>query len=166
VHNHPTDPLLPAAQWAQISAEFVDAVGLAPAGELDAVRCVAVRHADDHIHVMATLVRQDGRTVWPRHDYRRCHMLPGRSIAGSGCTSSRCLVLPGWPVSDLPPLRSLPGHATSSPEGLEVGYVTEDGDEHRNRLVDAWAVRFERCRPAPQRRASTLIDRSMLHWCW
>jgi hypothetical protein len=32
-----------------------------------------VRHADDHIHVTATLVRQDGRTVWPRHDYRRCH---------------------------------------------------------------------------------------------
>jgi hypothetical protein len=34
------------------------------------VRWVAVRHADDHIHIAATLVRQDGRTEWARNDYR------------------------------------------------------------------------------------------------
>lgn len=45
--------------------------GLAPAGDDEAVRWVAVRHADDHIHIAATLVRQDGRTEWARNDYRR-----------------------------------------------------------------------------------------------
>jgi hypothetical protein len=31
---------------------------------------VAVRHAEDHIHIAAVLVRQDtGRRFWPHHDY-------------------------------------------------------------------------------------------------
>jgi len=32
---------------------------------------VAVRHADDHVHVVATLARQDGRRVFPRNDFFR-----------------------------------------------------------------------------------------------
>jgi hypothetical protein len=32
---------------------------------------VAVRHADNHVHVVATLVRQDGRRVFPHHDFYR-----------------------------------------------------------------------------------------------
>jgi hypothetical protein len=72
VHNHPDDPVLSDEQWAQVAATFLDGVGLAKAGDLDAVRWLAVRHADDHVHLVATLVRQDGRTVWPRHDYRCC----------------------------------------------------------------------------------------------
>ena len=35
------------------------------------MRWVAVRHADDHIHVVATLARQDGRRVFPRDDHYR-----------------------------------------------------------------------------------------------
>jgi hypothetical protein len=35
------------------------------------VRWVAVRHADDHVHVVATLARQDGRRVFPRNDFCR-----------------------------------------------------------------------------------------------
>ena len=36
--------------------------GLAPYGEEDdAVRWVAIRHGDDHIHLVAMLARQDGR---------------------------------------------------------------------------------------------------------
>ncbi|ASW54522.1 hypothetical protein CIK06_10480 [Plantactinospora sp. KBS50] len=72
VHNHSDDPVLSDEQWAQVAAAFLDGVGLAPVGDLAAVRWVAVRHGDDHVHLVATLVRQDGRTVWPRHDYRRC----------------------------------------------------------------------------------------------
>ncbi len=72
VHNHPEDPVLSDGQWAQVAAAFLDGVGSAPAGDLAAVRWVAVRHGDDHVHLVATLVRQDGRTVWPRNDYRRC----------------------------------------------------------------------------------------------
>lgn len=64
VRNHVTDRRLSDAQWAHIAAEMVAAIGIAPHGDLDGVRWVAVRHADDHIHVVATLVRQDGATVW------------------------------------------------------------------------------------------------------
>jgi hypothetical protein len=32
---------------------------------------VAVRHADNHVHVVATLARQDGKRVWPRNDFYR-----------------------------------------------------------------------------------------------
>jgi len=32
---------------------------------------VAVRHADDHVHVVATLARRDGRRVFPRNDFYR-----------------------------------------------------------------------------------------------
>ncbi|GAB3849458.1 hypothetical protein GCM10029963_33880 [Micromonospora andamanensis] len=64
VRNHITDRILSDSQWAHIASEIVAAVGIAPHGDPDAVRWVAVRHADDHIHIVATLVRQDGETVW------------------------------------------------------------------------------------------------------
>jgi hypothetical protein len=53
----------------------VHRIGLAPRssghGDEQAVRWVAVRHADNHVHVVATLARQDGRRVWPRNDFYR-----------------------------------------------------------------------------------------------
>jgi hypothetical protein len=60
VRAAPEDPILTDEQWAQIAEEIMDRVGLAPAGDADAVRWVAVRHADDHIHIVATLARADG----------------------------------------------------------------------------------------------------------
>jgi hypothetical protein len=36
---------------------------------------------------------------------------------------------------------------SGSVDGFEVGYVTADGVEQRIGLADAWAVRFETCRP-------------------
>ena len=51
--------------------EFVHRIGLAPRGDEEAVRWIAVRHADNHVHVVATLARQDGKRVWPRNDFYR-----------------------------------------------------------------------------------------------
>jgi hypothetical protein len=65
------DRLLSDSEWADIAAEYVHRIGLAPHGDDAAVRWVAVRHAPDHVHVVATLVRQDGRRVFPRQDYLR-----------------------------------------------------------------------------------------------
>jgi hypothetical protein len=59
------------AQWVDISTEYLHRIGLAPRGDERAVRWVAVRHADDHVHVVATLSRRDGRRVWPRNDFYR-----------------------------------------------------------------------------------------------
>lgn len=46
----------------------MNAVGLARHGDDRAVRWLAVRHADDHVHLVATLVRQDRRTAWAWQD--------------------------------------------------------------------------------------------------
>jgi hypothetical protein len=67
VRAAPEDPILTDAQWATIAHRIVAAAGIAPAGDDEACRWVAVRHADDHIHITATLVRQDGRR--PQRDY-------------------------------------------------------------------------------------------------
>jgi hypothetical protein len=55
------DPHLSDAQWADIAAEYMHQLGLAGRDDPFGVRWVAVRHADDHVHVVATLARQDGR---------------------------------------------------------------------------------------------------------
>jgi hypothetical protein len=38
--------------------------------------------------------------------------------------------------------------AALSVDGVEIGYVTEDGTQHRVSLADAWSVRFETMAPA------------------
>ena len=67
----PTDRSLTDAEWADIAELYVDRLGLARRGDDNGVRWVAVRHADNHVHVVATLVRQDGRRVFPHHDFYR-----------------------------------------------------------------------------------------------
>jgi hypothetical protein len=58
----------------------VQSSGLAPEGDADGVWWVAVRHADNHVHVVATLVRRNGRRVFPHHDFYRARPgdQPGR----------------------------------------------------------------------------------------
>ncbi|MEU3072269.1 relaxase/mobilization nuclease domain-containing protein [Streptomyces laurentii] len=70
VRAAPEDPILTDAQWADIARRIVAAAGIAPEGDEEACRWVAVRHADDHIHIAATLVRQDGRRPHRDHDIR------------------------------------------------------------------------------------------------
>lgn len=70
VRAAPEDPILTDTQWADIARRIVAAAGLAPEGDEEACRWVAVRHADDHIHIAATLVRQDGRRPRRDHDIR------------------------------------------------------------------------------------------------
>ena len=67
----PTDRPLSDDEWGRIAAHFLDRLGLAERGDDEAIRWVAVRHADNHVHVVATLVRQDGRRVFPHHDFYR-----------------------------------------------------------------------------------------------
>jgi hypothetical protein len=68
----PGDRILSDYEWARAAREIMHRTGLAPHGEDDeAVRWVAVRHADDHIHIVATLARQDGRRPRLSNDYYR-----------------------------------------------------------------------------------------------
>ena len=61
VRAAPEDRYLSDAEWGEIAQRIVQAAGIAPAGDDLACRWVAVRHADDHIHILATAVREDGR---------------------------------------------------------------------------------------------------------
>jgi len=65
------DRYLSDDEWGDIAETYLDRMGLAPRGDDLGVRWVAVRHADDHVHVVATLARQDGRRVFPRNDFYR-----------------------------------------------------------------------------------------------
>ncbi|WP_329356702.1 relaxase/mobilization nuclease domain-containing protein [Streptomyces anulatus] len=65
----PEDPHLTDEQWATIARRVLNATGIAPEGDLDACRWVAVRHADDHIHIVATKVRGDLRPPRNWNDY-------------------------------------------------------------------------------------------------
>ena len=82
VRAAPEDPILSDAQWAQIAADVVDAAGIAPHGDRMGCRWVAVRHAEDHIHIAATTVRQDGRRPNLHCDWlrlrRRCRSVEDR----------------------------------------------------------------------------------------
>ncbi|CAL9512853.1 mobilization protein [Streptomyces sp. NRRL F-5630] len=65
------DPILSDDDWAAIARRMVAATGIAPAGDGAACRWAAVRHADDHIHIIATLVRDDGRRPRLHNEARR-----------------------------------------------------------------------------------------------
>jgi hypothetical protein len=71
------DPVLSDAEWALVAERVMHRTGLAPDGDDLGVRWVAVRHAADHMHIVATLGRQDGirPKIW--NDYYRvreaCH---------------------------------------------------------------------------------------------
>lgn len=71
VRNDPHDRLLTDEEWAEVAAEMMHAAGIAPHGDERGARWVAIRHADDHIHIVATLARQDGRQPNVRRDMIR-----------------------------------------------------------------------------------------------
>lgn len=61
VRAAPEDRNLSDTEWGEIAQRIVHAAGIAPDGDDLACRWIAVRHADDHIHILATTVREDGR---------------------------------------------------------------------------------------------------------
>jgi hypothetical protein len=71
VRAAPGDRMLSDAEWGQVAAGIMDRTGLAPEGDESGVRWFAVRHAPDHIHIAATLARQDGGRVKTWNDFYR-----------------------------------------------------------------------------------------------
>ena len=60
------DRVLSDAEWAGAARELLDGAGIVRAGDPGGARWVAIRHADDHIHIAVVLVRQDTcRRFWP-----------------------------------------------------------------------------------------------------
>jgi len=80
VRAAPDDRILSDDEWAQVAYDIMHRTGLAPYGqEDDVVRWIAVRHAPDHIHLVAMLARQDGTRPQTWNDYYRL---------GEGCRAA------------------------------------------------------------------------------
>ncbi|WP_435647803.1 hypothetical protein [Kitasatospora purpeofusca] len=60
VRSDPRHPDLTDAQWADVARRLVSATGLAPVGDPDGSRWVAIRTLDRSVHIVATVVREDG----------------------------------------------------------------------------------------------------------
>jgi len=72
VRAAPGDPVLGDDAWMRIAGEIMHRTGLSRHGEEDdGVRWVAVHHGANHIHIVATLARQDGRRVRLHNDWYR-----------------------------------------------------------------------------------------------
>ncbi|MBQ1076691.1 relaxase [Micromonospora sp. C31] len=66
------DRVLTDGTWGRMAREMLTEAGLATEADDPGLRWVVVRHNDDHVHIVATLVREDGRTNWACNDYRKC----------------------------------------------------------------------------------------------
>lgn len=60
VRSDPHQPDLTEAQWAAVARRLVAATGIAPEGDPDACRWIALRNQPRQVHVVATLAREDG----------------------------------------------------------------------------------------------------------
>ena len=109
-------------EWAQVACDIMHRTGLAPYGQDDdAVRWVAVRHAADHIHIVAMLARQDGTAPACGTTITGSARHAGPSKTASACGAPPPATAPPPPVrparsrEDPPPrlARSRPG----SPSG-------------------------------------------------
>ncbi|MFK0120096.1 relaxase/mobilization nuclease domain-containing protein [Streptomyces sp. NPDC090994] len=67
VRADPGDRVLSDEEWSDIARRIVAATGIDPGDGQPGCRWAAVRHADDHIHIVATLVTEDGHRP---DDYR------------------------------------------------------------------------------------------------
>jgi hypothetical protein len=94
----PDDRMLSDDEWAAIAHEVMHRTGLSPYGQEDeAVRWIAVRHGDDHVHLVAMLARQDGgkpSLSWERYKVRAACLAAEqryglRSTAPADCTAAR-----------------------------------------------------------------------------
>jgi hypothetical protein len=85
VRAAPEDRVLSDAEWGQVAARIMHRTGLAPEGEDLGVRWVAVRHAADHVHIVATLARQDGARPKVWNDFYQVREACQEAERGSGC---------------------------------------------------------------------------------
>jgi len=67
VRSDPHRADLSDAQWGEVASRVVAATGLAPDGDPDACRWIALRNQPRRVHVVTTLAREDGRL---HHAYR------------------------------------------------------------------------------------------------
>ncbi|MFE5124986.1 mobilization protein [Streptomyces sp. NPDC056669] len=71
VRNSAEDRILADEEWGEVARRMVAAAGIDAPEQGAGCRWAAVRHADDHIHIVATLAREDGYKPNLNHDATR-----------------------------------------------------------------------------------------------
>ncbi|MFI9755777.1 mobilization protein [Streptomyces collinus] len=71
VRNAAEDRILTDEEWGAVACRMVAAAGIDDPDQGAGCRWAAIRHADDHIHIIATLVREDGYGPDLDHDAAR-----------------------------------------------------------------------------------------------
>ncbi|MGW6207498.1 relaxase/mobilization nuclease domain-containing protein [Streptomyces sp. NPDC055089] len=71
VRTAPGDRRFSDEEWNAIAQRIVHATGIAPNDDPDGCRWIAVRHAEDHIHIVATLARGDLRQPRLNYDFNK-----------------------------------------------------------------------------------------------
>lgn len=94
---------------------------------------------DDHVHIVATLVREDGRTNWMRNDYPRC-------VKATYNVARRYNLHRRVPPADRTAHRR--PHPVEVSKARRTGRAGPPRDELRRRYVGQW--------PPPGRRRSFL----------
>ncbi|MDT0464759.1 hypothetical protein [Streptomyces gibsoniae] len=81
VRSDPRRPDLTDSQWAAVARRLVAATGIAPDGDPDACRWIALRNQPRQVHVVATLAREDGSLHNAYRDafhlQTECHRIAG-----------------------------------------------------------------------------------------
>lgn len=84
VRTAPGDRRLSDEEWNAVAQRIVHATGIAPDGDPDGCRWIAVRHAEDHIHIVATLVRGDLRNPRLNYDFNKAQAVCSTHRGGDG----------------------------------------------------------------------------------
>ncbi len=132
----PTDRRLSDAEWARIAEDVMHRTGIAVRGDPNGCRWIAMRHADNGIHLVATLAHADGTRPRLSYDFRRVHdacaaaeRRQGLRIVGHGGKPSTpagpaCPNRRGTPCAagSRPPPPPRPTSTSSPPDSAAKGY--------------------------------------------
>ena len=153
VRSAPHRPDLTDAQWAEVARRLVSAAGVAPVGDPDACRWIAVRNQPRSVHVVATLAREDGGV---HHSYRdafhlqtECH----RIAAEVGHLPSAPSPTPAIQEPPVPILVTI----TAEPSG---SVVARGGDNLAGSLLSHAGFAFTRDWHGPRHRLPTSMPRA------
>ncbi|MFI1183580.1 relaxase/mobilization nuclease [Streptomyces sp. NPDC020799] len=88
---HPDDRVLTKAEWSEIAHRFARSTGIAPPGDEQACRWIALRVGPRRVHLVANLIREDGTRArqpyrLPAHLLSESHRIAcdlGLRVAGS-----------------------------------------------------------------------------------
>lgn len=152
VRSDPRRPDLTDYQWADVARRMVAATGIAPAGDPDACRWIALRNQDRHVVVVATRVREDGRVHNPYRDAFRLQTECQRIAADLGHLSPD---LPPTPLVQEPSV-PITVTITAEPSG---SVVARGGDSFAYSLLDHAGFAFTNDWHGPRHRLPTSMDR-------